>query len=317
MSEIYDTIIIGGGPAGLSAALYASRSKLKTLVIEVGLYGGQLATTTEVDNYPGISGITGPELAEKMKEQSEEFGTEFKEDTVTEVSLNEKIKEIQCSNGKYLTKTVIIASGSSYRMAGFKGEEKFRGRGVSYCATCDGFFFKDKDIMVIGGGDSALKEAVFLTKFASKVTVIHRRDEFRASRFHVEEADKNEKIHFLMDSVVEEALGKDMLEALKIKNIKNDTTQIYPTDGCFVFIGSSPNTQLFKGVLDINERGYLITDNEMRTNIPGVFAAGDVREKSLRQAITAASDGAIAATNADIYISDMQKLWCNMKKYWI
>jgi thioredoxin reductase (NADPH) len=305
MIEVYDTIIIGGGPAGLSAALYASRAMLNTLVIEVGLYGGQMATTTEVDNYPGVAeGITGPELAMRMKEQAMGFGTKFIEDTVQEVSLLGKIKEVRGLEGKYLAKTVIIASGASPRLAGFKGEEDFRARGVSYCATCDGFFFRGKKVVVIGGGDSALQEAIFLTKFASQVTVIHRRDEFRASKSLVEKARKDEKIHFLLNSVVEEATGDEKIDTLRIRNVKENKLEEHHVDGCFVFVGLIPNSQMFKGILDMNENGQLITDVEMRTSIPGVFAAGDIREKSLRQVVTATADGAIAATNAETYISN-------------
>ncbi len=306
MSQIYDTIIIGGGPAGLSAGLYASRSRMKTLIIERAKYGGQATTTDELENYPGsIEECTGTTLSQRMRQQAEDFGTEFVKDEVVETVLEGDIKVIKCRKGEYQAKTIIIATGATPRLGGFKNEIEFRGRGVSYCATCDADFFTDLDIAVIGGGDSAITEAIYLAKFGETVTVIHRRDSLRAAKSLQEKAFANPKIKFIWDSVVEEANGDEILESLTIKNRKTGEVSTLEVNGCFVFVGYLPISELFKGKVNMTERGDIITDEEMRTNIPGVFAAGDVREKSLRQVITAAADGAIAATNAEHYIENL------------
>ncbi len=305
MSQIYDTIIIGGGPAGLSAGLYASRSRMKTLIIERAKYGGQATTTDELENYPGsIEECTGTTLSQRMRQQAEDFGTEFVKDEVVETVLEGDIKVIKCRKGEYQAKTIIIATGATPRLGGFKNEVELRGRGVSYCATCDADFFTDLDIAVIGGGDSAITEAIYLAKFGETVTVIHRRDSLRAAKSLQEKAFANPKIKFIWDSVVEEANGDEILESLTIKNRKTGEVSTLEVNGCFVFVGYLPISELFKGKVNMTERGDIITDEEMRTNIPGVFAAGDVREKSLRQVITAAADGAIAATNAEHYIEN-------------
>ncbi|MBE6059925.1 MAG: thioredoxin-disulfide reductase [Clostridium sulfidigenes] len=305
MSQIYDTIIIGGGPAGLSAGLYASRSRMKTLIIERAKYGGQATTTDELENYPGsIEECTGTTLSQRMRQQAEDFGTEFVKDEVVETVLEGDIKVIKCRKGEYQAKTIIIATGATPRLGGFKNEIELRGRGVSYCATCDADFFTDLDIAVIGGGDSAITEAIYLAKFGETVTVIHRRDSLRAAKSLQEKAFANPKIKFIWDSVVEEANGDEILESLTIKNRKTGEVSTLEVNGCFVFVGYLPISELFKGKVNMTERGDIITDEEMRTNIPGVFAAGDVREKSLRQVITAAADGAIAATNAEHYIEN-------------
>ncbi len=305
MAHIYDTIIIGGGPAGLAAGLYAARSRMDTLLIERGKFGGQTATTEELDNYPGsIENCTGPSLIERMRNQAEEFGTKFVKDEVLEVDLQGKIKKIVCKKETYEAKTLIIATGAYPRLGGFKNEIELRGRGISYCATCDADFFTDLDVAVIGGGDSALTEAVYLTKFAESVTVIHRRNEFRAAKSLVEKAERNPKIKFILDSVVEEAKGDEILEGLVIKNVKTGELSDLRVDGCFVFVGYLPISELFKGKVRMNERGDIVTDEDMRCDVPGVFAAGDIREKSLRQVITAAADGAIAATTAEKYIEE-------------
>ncbi len=305
MSQIYDTIIIGGGPAGLSAGLYASRSRMKTLIIERAKYGGQATTTDELENYPGsIEECTGTTLSQRMRQQAEDFGTEFVKDEVVETVLEGDIKVIKCRKGEYQAKTIIIATGATPRLGGFKNEIELRGRGVSYCATCDADFFTDLDIAVIGGGDSAITEAIYLAKFGETVTVIHRRDSLRAAKSLQEKAFANPKIKFIWDSVVEEANGDEILESLTIKNRKTSEISTLEVNGCFVFVGYLPISELFKGKVNMTERGDIITDEEMRTNIPGVFAAGDVREKSLRQVITAAADGAIAATNAEHYIEN-------------
>ncbi|MCB2359475.1 thioredoxin-disulfide reductase [Clostridium estertheticum] len=305
MEHIYDTIIIGGGPAGLSAGLYASRSRMDTLIIERAEFGGQVATTNEIDNYPGsIENCTGATLSKRMKEQAGEFGTQFAMEEVVEVELEGDIKVIKCKDKTYKTKTIIIASGAFPRLSGFKNETELRGKGVSYCATCDADFFEDLDIAVLGGGDSAISEAIYLSKFGKTVTVIHRRSELRAAKSLQEKAFKNPKIKFIWDTVVEEAKGKEMLESLVLKNVKTGELSELKADGCFVFVGYLPISELYKGKITMNERGDVITDENMRTNIPGVYAAGDIRVKLLRQVITASADGAIAATHAEHYIEN-------------
>lgn len=305
MAHIYDTIIIGGGPAGLSAGLYAARSKMDTLLIERSKFGGQVSTTDELENYPGsIENCTGPGLIERMRNQAEEFGTKFEKDEILEVDFTGKIKKVKGNKGTYEAKTIIIATGAYPRVAGFKNEVELRGRGISYCATCDADFFTDLDVAVIGGGDSALTEAIYLTKFAESVTIIHRRDQFRGAKSIQEKVFNNPKIKIIYDSVVEEAKGDEILEGLVLKNVKTGESSELRVDGCFVFVGYLPITELFKGKINMDKAGYIITDEEMRTSVPGVFAAGDVRAKSLRQVITAASDGAIAATNAEHYLEN-------------
>ena len=305
MEHIYDTIILGGGPAGLSAGLYASRSRLDTLIIEREKYGGQATTTDELDNYPGSpEGCTGPSLSKRMKQQAEEFGTQFVKEEVIEVQLEGDTKVIKCKKETYKAKTIIIATGAYPRLGGFKNEIELRGKGVSYCATCDADFFTDLDIAVLGGGDSALSEAIYLAKFGESVTVIHRRDELRGAKSLQEKAFKNPKIKFIWDTVAEEAKGEEILEGLVLKNVKTGELSDLKVDGCFVFVGYLPISELFKGMINMNDRGDVITDEEMRTNIPGVYAAGDIRDKLLRQVITAAADGAIAATHAEHYIED-------------
>lgn len=305
MAHIYDTIIIGGGPGGLSAGLYAARSKMNTLLIERAKFGGQTATTDELENYPGsIEDCTGPSLIERMRKQAEEFGTKFAKDEIIEVDLNSRIKKIIGKKETYEAKTLIIATGAYPRLAGFTNELELRGKGVSYCATCDADFFTDLDVAVIGGGDSALTESIYLTKFAENVTIIHRRDQFRGAKSIQDKVFNNPKIKIIYDSVVEEAKGDEILEGLVLKNVKTGETSDLKVDGCFVFVGYLPISELFKGKVNMDETGYIITDEEMRTNIPGVFAAGDVRQKSLRQVITAAADGAIAATNAEHYLEN-------------
>ncbi|MEW8955966.1 thioredoxin-disulfide reductase [Clostridium sp.] len=305
MSKIYDTIIIGGGPAGLSAGLYASRGKMSTLLLERGKFGGQTATTDELENYPGsMEDCTGPALVERMRKQAEDFGVEFVKDEVLEVEVEGKIKKIKCKNKEFEAKTIIIATGAYPRLAGFKNELELRGKGVSYCATCDADFFTDLEVAVVGGGDSALTEALYLTKFADKITIIHRRDEFRGAKYLVEKVEKHPKISILFDTVVEEAKGDGIVEGLVIKNVKTGELSDLTVDGCFVFAGYLPITDLFKGKIKMNDRGDIITDEDMRCDVPGIFAAGDVREKTLRQVVTATADGAIAATIAEKYIEE-------------
>ncbi|NLW39688.1 MAG: thioredoxin-disulfide reductase [Tissierellia bacterium] len=307
---IYDVVIIGAGPAGLAAGLYASRARLKTLIVEKEKAGGQIVTTAEVANYPGsIENATGPTLVNRMVEQAEEFGAEKVIDTIKEVELEGKIKVLKGEKGEYQAKTVIIATGANPRKIGCPGEEELTGRGVSYCATCDAAFFEDMEVYVVGGGDTAVEEGMYLTKFARKVTIIHRRDELRAAKSIQEKAFNNDKIEFMWETVVEEIKGDGIVESMVVRNVKTgETTEIVADEedgpfGIFPFIGFIPATGLFEGKVEL-EDGYIVTDEDMKTNIPGVFAAGDVRVKSLRQVVTATADGAIAAVQAEKYINE-------------
>ena len=312
MSKIYDVIILGAGPAGLAAGLYAGRSRLSTLIIEKGQDGGQIAITDEIENYPGqiVEGESGPSLIERMTQQAEKFGAERVSDTIKEVQLEGDVKVLKSEKAEYQAKNVIIATGAHARPIGCKGEKEYMGKGVSYCATCDANFFEDFEVYVVGGGDSAVEEAMYLTKFARKVTIIHRRDELRAAKSIQEKAFKNPKIEFFWDSVVEEIYGDDILQGMIVKNVKTGETRKVEADpddgrfGLFGFIGTVPNSDIFKGIIDMDERGYIKTDEDMHTNIPGVYAAGDVRIKSLRQVVTAAADGAIAAVQVERSMSD-------------
>ncbi|HLR35996.1 MAG TPA: thioredoxin-disulfide reductase [Tissierellales bacterium] len=310
MTEIYDVIIIGAGPAGLSAGLYAARAKLKTLILEKEKAGGQIVTTAEVANYPGsVENASGPSLVGRMVDQAKEFGAEMVTDTVIDINLDDKIKVIKCEKEEYKAKTVIVATGAEPRLIGCPGEKEFTGRGVSYCATCDADFFTDLEVFVMGGGDTAVEEAIYLTKFARKVTIIHRRDELRAAKSIQEKAFANDKIDFLWDSVIDEIKGEGIVSSIVVKNTKTEEKKEIFADendgtfGIFVFIGYLPNTELFEGKLEL-ENGYIKTDDDMNTEIPGVFAAGDVRVKSLRQVITATADGAIAAVQSERYINN-------------
>lgn len=309
MSKVYDVIILGAGPAGLTAGLYAGRSRLSTLIIEKGRDGGQIALTSEIENYPGqmLENEDGPSLIARMTAQAEKFGAERVNDTIEKVELQGEIKKLVGWNGEYLGKTLIIATGAFPRPIGCKNEEEFMGRGISFCATCDAVFFEGLDVYVVGGGDAAVEEAMYLTKFARKVTVIHRRNELRAAKSIQEKAFRNPKISFLWDTVVEEVNGDDVLNRMTVRNVKTGEKTVIEADpadgmfGMFGFIGMNPSSKLFEGVLDM-ENGYIRTDGNMRTNVEGVFAAGDIRVKSLRQVITAAADGAIAAVQAEKYL---------------
>lgn len=309
MSKIYDVIIIGGGPAGLSAGLYAGRARLSTLMIEKLTEGGQIVTTNEVENYPGgIEHESGPSLVERMVEQCKKFGVETLKATVTDVQLEGDVKTITAGGQEYQGKTVMVASGANPRPIGCIGEKSFVGQGVSYCATCDGAFFEDLDIYVVGGGDSAVEEALYLTRFGRKVTIIHRRDELRAAKYLQEQAFANPKIDFIWDSTVVEIGGDEVVQRMVVENLKTgEKTEIVASEedgafGIFVFVGLIPNSQIFEGKLDM-EGGYIPTNEDMETNIKGVYAIGDIRVKTLRQVVTAAADGAIAAIMADKYIS--------------
>ncbi|NLJ99565.1 MAG: thioredoxin-disulfide reductase [Tissierellia bacterium] len=309
---IYDVIIIGAGPAGLAAGLYASRARLNTLILEKEKAGGQIVTTDEVANYPGsIENAGGPSLIKRMVDQVDEFGAERKIDTIKEVELEGEIKVLKGEKDEYKTKTVIIATGAVPRAIGCPGEKELVGRGVSYCATCDAAFFEDMEVYVVGGGDTAVEEGMYLAKFARKVTIIHRRDELRAAKSIQEKAFANEKMAFMWDSVVTEIKGDGIVESMVVKNVKTgEETEVFAdeddgTFGIFPFIGFLPATELFDGIIPM-EGGYIKTDEDMKTNIPGVFAAGDVRVKSLRQVVTATADGAIAAVQAGKYIDELE-----------
>lgn len=303
---MYDIIIIGGGPAGLTAGLYAGRSKLKTLIIEKAVAGGQISGTAFVENYPGsIDEATGMGLSERMLEQAEEF-CDIKYEDVKEVEFEGKVKKIKTDGGEYEAKVVIISSGATHRKLDVAGEKEFANKGVSYCATCDGPFYTGLDIFVVGGGDSALEEATYLTKFGKSVTIIHRRDEFRASGVVVDKIKENPKIKLELDAVVKEIKGDKEAESLIIENTKTGETKELKSDdnspiGVFIFIGYIPQTEIFEGKIEMNH-GYILTDEDMKTNVEGVFAVGDTREKKVRQMVTAAGDGCIAAVLANRYL---------------
>ncbi len=307
LREEYKVIIMGSGPAGLTAAIYAARANLQPLVFEGLEAGGQLTLTTEVENFPGFpEGILGPELMDAMRRQAKRFGAICVSEEVSKVDLSKRPFIVTTSSGKnFRAHTFIIASGASAKMLGLESEKKLLGRGVSTCATCDGFFFKDKEVVVVGGGDSAIEEAIFLTKFAARVTVIHRRDQLRASKILQERAFKNEKIHFIWDSIVTEILGnrETGVTGVRIKNVKTGKEETKECQGVFIAIGHKPNTEIFKGLLDMDEQGYIITKGKStETNIPGVFAAGDVQDNKYRQAITAAGTGCMAAIDAERFL---------------
>ena len=307
MDNVYDVIILGAGPAGLTAGLYAGRSRMKALLIEKGQDGGQIATTSEIENYPGQivdEEESGPSLIARMTKQAEKFGCERVSDAIQSVELEGDVKKIVGRKGEYFARSVILATGAHPRPIGCKNEGTFVGKGISFCATCDANFFEDLEVYVVGGGDSAVEEAMYLTGFARKVTIIHRRDELRAAKSIQEKAFANPKLDFMWDSVVEEVGGDEgVLAKMWVRNVKTDEVTEIEADeddgifGLFGFIGFLPNTDLYEGQIEM-ERGYILTDDDMRTNIPGVFAAGDLRKKSLRQVVTAAADGAIAATQA-------------------
>lgn len=304
---MYDLVIIGGGPAGLTAGLYGARGGLKTLVVEKFMPGGQAAITDIIANYPGFpEGISGPELMHKFHLQAVEHGAEFEMKEVIGIQDDGETKIVQAAGEEIRAKAIIISTGAKARKLGAPGEEKFQGRGVSYCATCDGAFFRDKKVAVIGGGDSAVEEAIFLTKFASEVVIIHRRDEFRAAKVLQDKAKANEKIELMFDSVVEEINGTDKVESLKIKNVKTGVTEEQPFDGVFVFVGTEPNTDFLRGVVELNSNGYIIADDFLKTSVNGVFVAGDVREKFLRQVSTAVGDGAHAAMAVERYLGGVE-----------
>jgi len=303
-----NVVIIGSGPAGLTAAVYAARANLSPLLIEGWQSGGQLTTTTEVENYPGFAkGIMGPELMKEMRAQAERFGTEFLTGEVTAVALTQPPFTLTIDGEQTVhTKTLIIATGASAIQIGLKNEARLTGHGVSTCATCDGFFFKGKELIVVGGGDSAMEEATFLTKFATKVSIVHRRDKLRASKIMQDRAAKNEKIAFVWNSVVEDILGNDVVTGVRVKNLVTGKVTEVPCAGVFVAIGHHPNTNLFSGQLEMDPKGYVRTTEGTATSVPGVFAAGDVQDSTYRQAVTAAGSGCMAAIDAERFLESRE-----------
>ena len=301
---MYDTIIIGAGPAGMTAALYAARSNLKVALIEGGLPGGQMNNTSDIENYPGYANISGPELSEKMFEPLENLGVEHLYGFVENIENHGDVKKVITDNEEFETRTVIVATGSKHRLLGVPGEEELNSRGVSYCAVCDGAFFRDQDLLVVGGGDSAVEEAIFLTQFAKSVTIVHRRDELRAQKVLQDRAFANEKINFIWDSVVKEIKGENRVESVVIENVKTNQVTEHAFGGVFIYVGLDPVSDFTKDLQIQDESGWIVTDDHMKTSVTGVFAVGDVRQKDLRQVTTAVGDGAIAGQEAYKYITE-------------
>jgi thioredoxin reductase (NADPH) len=307
MDDVRKVLIIGSGPAGFTAALYAARADLRPVVLKGLEAGGQLMLTTDVENYPGFAdGIMGPELMDQMEKQASRFGAEILPVHVTEADLSSRPYRVRAGDQEWRAETLIVATGASARWLGVPGEDALRGRGVSACATCDGFFFRDRELIVVGGGDTAMEEALFLTKFASKVTIVHRRDEFRASKVMQARVAANERVDVLWDTVVEQILGGDEVTGVRLRNVRTDEASERPIDGVFVAIGHDPNTSLFAGQIDTDDEGYLVVQEPRTlTNLPGVFAAGDVTDRTYRQAVTAAGQGCKAAIDAERYLEEL------------
>ncbi|SDK04902.1 thioredoxin-disulfide reductase [Sediminibacillus albus] len=304
--RIYDVIIAGAGPAGMTAAVYTSRADLDTLMLERGIPGGQMANTEDVENYPGYDHILGPDLSTKMFDHAKKFGAEYAYGDIKQVIDGKEYKTVIAGNKEYKTRTLIITTGAQYKKLGIPGEEELGGRGVSYCAVCDGAFFKNKELIVVGGGDSAVEEGVYLTRFASKVTIVHRRDQLRAQKILQQRAYDNEKIDFIWDTVVKTVNGKDgKVSSVTLHDQKSDKEYEHEADGVFIYIGMVPLSEPFKTLGITNDQGYIPTNEKMETNVPGVFAAGDIREKELRQIVTATGDGSIAAQSAQAYIENL------------
>jgi thioredoxin reductase (NADPH) len=305
--ETRDIVIIGGGPAGLAAGLYAARAALNTVLIEQGVPGGLAASTERIENYPGFEeGIGGPELANRMDAQARRFGLEVINSSVHKLVRVEKGFIVKTGKGDLIARSVILATGARPKKLGVKGEAELHGLGVSYCATCDGAFFKGRKVAVVGGGDAAVEEAIFLTRFAEKVYIIHRRGELRATKIVQERARQNPKIEFVWHSEVAEILGSYFVEGIRVRNVQTGETEDKQVDGVFMYVGNSPATDLVKDLVDLDDRGYIVTGENMATSCPGLFAAGDVRQKLLRQVVTAVADGAIAAVAAEKYLESMQ-----------
>lgn len=310
MSEekIYDVVIIGAGPAGMTAAVYTSRANLSTLMLERGIPGGQMANTEEVENYPGFDSILGPELSTKMFDHAKKFGAEYAYGDVTEIIDGEEFKTIKAGSKEFKTRAIIITTGAEYKKMGVPGEKELGGRGVSYCAVCDGAFFKNKNLVVVGGGDSAVEEGIYLTRFAEKVTIVHRRDKLRAQKIIQDRAFANDKIDFIWNNTVKQVNEENgKVGSVTLVSTVDGTEQEFAADGVFVYIGMLPLTKPFEGLGILNEAGYIPTNEEMETSIPGIFAAGDVREKTLRQIVTATGDGSIAAQAVQHYVEMLKE----------
>lgn len=302
--KILQCLIIGSGPAGLSAALYAARADLAPVVLSGMDLGGQVSKTDAIENYPGIDSIQGPDLVSSFQQQAERFGAEIVYDSATEVDLSQRPFKVTTYGGEYLAETLILATGASVRELGIPGEKEYTGKGVSYCATCDGHFFKEKDLIVVGGGDSALKEGIFLTRFANSVTIVHRRDELRAGPYLEKKAKDNPKINFIWDTIVTEIIGDGTVNSVKLQNKKTGEEKVQDIDGVFIFIGHDPNTELFKEQLEMDENGYLVVDQRMHTSVPGVFAAGEVGDPHFQQVVISAGMGAAAAMEATEFLEE-------------
>jgi len=302
-TEVYEVIIIGGGPGGLTAGLYTSRARLSTLLIESALFGGQMTTTELIENYPGFpQGVTGDELSRLMEDQAKKFGMKTVTQEVVKVSLEGDVKVVQSYETTYRCEALIVSTGAEYRKLGVPGEKEFAGKGVSYCATCDGAFFRDSQIVVVGGGDSALTEALFLTKFARELTIIHRRDALRGTKIYQERALASPKIKFLWNSIVQEIKGDSTVRSINVKNVKTGEIKEVETEGVFLFVGLVPRTQFLKGVVQMDEAGYILTNEDCETSTKGIFAVGDCRKKLLRQIATAVGDGATAAFASEKFL---------------
>jgi thioredoxin reductase (NADPH) len=305
--DVYQVIIVGGGPAGLTAGLYTTRSRLGTLLIETGLFGGQVTNTDLIENYPGFpEGVTGEDLARLMEEQAKRFGLETVNQHVIEIGLEGHLKVVKTHEGTYRAKTLILCTGAEYQRLGIPGEKEFSGRGVSYCSTCDGAFFKERKVLVVGGGDSALSEALYLTRFVSELTIVHRRDALRATKIYQERALAHSKISFLWNSAVQEIRGDQVVRSALVKNLKTGHTQEIETEGAFIFIGIAPRTDLVRGLVEMDEMGYIATNANCETSVRGIFAAGDCRRQLLRQITTAVGAGSIAAFAAEKYLEEME-----------
>jgi len=306
-SKAYDVLIVGGGGAGLTAALYTSRAKLSTVLLEKLTPGGQIALTDLVENYPGFpEGVTGTEISQRMEEQAKRYGTEVIYDEVTALEKKNGNFVVKRDGGEPLeAKSLIVASGASYRNLGVPGERELTGKGVSYCATCDGAFFKEKELVIVGGGDSAMQEGLFLTRFATKITVVHRRDKLRASPILQERAVKHPKIKFIWNTVVTEVLGEKKVERVKLKNVESGKVEDFKTDGIFVFIGHDPNTGFLKGVVTLDEKGYVKADDKLQTSVPGIFVCGEVRAGAVKQLVSCCGEGCEAALAAQDYLEHL------------
>lgn len=304
---VENVIIIGSGPAGLTAALYSARANLNPLVFTGTEIGGQVSISSEVENYPGFpEGVTGPELVERFQKQAERFGARLEYGEVTEVNLDDEPFQVKSYDNEYRAWAIIVATGASPRKLGVPGETELTGRGVSYCATCDGFFFRNKEVVVVGGGDSALEEGVFLTKFASRVHVIHRRDQLRAGATLQERARRNPKIEFVWDTIVTEINGNGAVESVQLQNVKSGQVSSLPAEGVFVYVGHYPNSRLFRGKLEMDEHGYLVIDRRTRTSVPGVFGAGEIADPVFRQVVSSAGEGCKAAIEAERYLAALE-----------